>query len=111
MAPKQKLLAAALSLFFFLQIVSSASPPSIRNKRDVANDIENFGNDIKNPKPRTKSFFFVKGIKVENPYRKIQNREQHRNLEVAKSSWRPNMNPPFGFTFEYLESRKYKCDT
>ena len=58
MAPKQIFLAAALSLFFCLEIVSSASPSNIRNKRDIRNDIKNGLEDLKNE-------FEIEKIKIE----------------------------------------------
>ena len=48
MASQKLFLAAALGLFFCIEIVSSASPRSIRNERDVGSDIKKGLKDLEN---------------------------------------------------------------
>ena len=58
MAIKQIFLATALSLFFCLEMVSSASPGSIRKERDVGRDIQKGLKDLENK-------FEMEKIKIE----------------------------------------------
>ena len=48
MASQKLFLAAALGLLFCIEIVSSASPRSIRNERDVGSDIKKGLKDLEN---------------------------------------------------------------
>ena len=58
MALKQIFLATALSLFFCVEMVSSASPGSIRKERDVGSDIQKGLKDLENK-------FEMEKIKIE----------------------------------------------
>ena len=58
MAIKQIFLATALSLFFCVEMVSSASPGSIRKERDVGSDIQKGLKDLENK-------FEMEKIKIE----------------------------------------------